>query len=102
MPSFKAVLGVFAGIIALLSAAAYVFGIPPELKKAMQKKVLQTMGENKASYLVKDQISQMPESDQKTYNDVKKGLGNGLGGALNNPVGEKTGDFGDDITARFR
>jgi 5,10-methenyltetrahydromethanopterin hydrogenase len=53
MTTAKSVLTVFAGIIALISAAVYFLGIPPELKKAMQKKALQTMGENKASYLMK-------------------------------------------------
>jgi len=101
MPTAASIATVFAGIIALISVAVYFFGIPPELKRAMEKKALQTMGENKASYLMKDQISKMPESDQQNVEDAKKGLGNVLGGSLQNPLGEKTGDLGDDLTKDF-
>jgi hypothetical protein len=44
---------VFAGIIALLALGIYLFGIPPELKRKMEKAALKTMGENKASYVLK-------------------------------------------------
>ncbi|KAF2498783.1 hypothetical protein BU16DRAFT_524840 [Lophium mytilinum] len=101
MPTTASVLTVFAGIVAVISLAVYFFGIPPELKRAMEKKALETMGENKASYLMKDQISKMPESDQKDVNDLKNGLGNALGGGLKNPVGDKAGDLGDDLTSGF-
>ena len=53
MPSFTGILAVFAGIIAILCAAVYVFGIPPELKRKMEEQALKTMGENKASYILK-------------------------------------------------
>jgi len=43
----------------------------------------------------------MPASDQKDVKDLKKGLGNVIGGGLNNPIGEKTGDLGDDLTKDF-
>lgn len=43
----------------------------------------------------------MPASDQKDVKDFKKGLGNVIGGGLNNPIGEKTGDIGDDLTKDF-
>ena len=42
----------------------------------------------------------MPASDQKDVKDFKKGLGN-VGGGLNNPIGEKIGDLGDDLTKDF-
>jgi len=41
------------------------FGIPPQLKRQMEEKALETMGENKASYMMKDAIGQMPASDQQ-------------------------------------
>jgi hypothetical protein len=50
MPGFLTIL---AGIVTLLAVAVYLFGIPPELKRKMERAALQTMGENKASYLVK-------------------------------------------------
>ncbi|XTI95366.1 hypothetical protein V2W45_1018636 [Cenococcum geophilum] len=101
MPTTTSVLTAFAGIVAAISIAIYFFGIPPELKRKMEKQALKTMGENKASYLVKDQIGKMPASDQKDVKDLKKGLGNVIGGGLNNPIGEKTGDLGDDLTKDF-
>ena len=47
------ILTVIAGIIALIAGYVYFFGIPPELKREMEEKALKTMGENKASYLMK-------------------------------------------------
>jgi len=44
---------VFAGILALAGAYLYFFGIDPETKRALEKKALKTMGENKMSYLAK-------------------------------------------------
>jgi hypothetical protein len=44
---------VVAGIIAVISLAIYLFGIPPELKRKLERQALQTMGENKMSYVVK-------------------------------------------------
>jgi len=41
------------------------FGIPPQMKRQMEEKALETMGENKASYMMKDAIGQMPASDQQ-------------------------------------
>lgn len=46
-------LSVLAAVVALMVAAVYLFGIPPQWKRAMEDKALETMGENKASYLVK-------------------------------------------------
>jgi hypothetical protein len=53
MPTATTVLTAFAGIVALISLAVYFFGIPPELKRKMERKALETMGENKASYVLK-------------------------------------------------
>jgi hypothetical protein len=50
MPSFLTIL---AGVVTLLAVGIYLFGIPPELKRKMERAALKTMGENKASYLVK-------------------------------------------------
>jgi hypothetical protein len=44
---------VFAGILALAGAYLYFFGIDPETKRALERKALQTMGENKMSYMAK-------------------------------------------------
>jgi hypothetical protein len=48
-----------AGVIAIFSLAVYLFGIPPELKRKLERKALQTMGENKMSYALKG-ISPQP------------------------------------------
>jgi hypothetical protein len=47
------VVTVVAGAIALVALILYMFGIPPELKRKMEKAALKTMGENKASYVMK-------------------------------------------------
>lgn len=44
---------VFAGILALAGAYLYFFGIDPETKRALERKALKTMGENKMSYMAK-------------------------------------------------
>jgi hypothetical protein len=88
-----------AGVIAIFSLAVYLFGIPPELKRKLERKALQTMGENKMSYALKDQISKVPASDQENVKQVKQGLGNLAGGATNNPLGEATGEAADRLTS---
>lgn len=45
------------------------------------------MGENKASYLAKSYVDKLPASDQEDVREVKKGVGNAVGGALQNPLG---------------
>ena len=45
------------------------------------------MGENKASYLTKSYVDKIPTSDQKEVGELKKGVGNAAGGALQNPLG---------------
>lgn len=49
---------VFAGILALVGAYFYFFGIDPETKRALERKALKTMGENKMSYMAKGMLSQ--------------------------------------------
>lgn len=44
---------IFAGILALVGAYFYFFGLDPETKRALERKALQTMGENKMSYMAK-------------------------------------------------
>ena len=44
---------VLAGIIAIFATIIYVIGIPKEWKRAAEEKALETMGENKASYMMK-------------------------------------------------
>jgi hypothetical protein len=63
------------------------FGIPPQLKRQLEDKALETMGENKASYLTKSYVDKIPTSDQKEVGELKKGVGNAAGGALQNPLG---------------
>jgi hypothetical protein len=114
-----------AGII-IFAAAIYVFGIPPELKRKLERSALKTMGENKASYVLKgkhsylpqltresetgktdvddvcpDQISKIPDSDQRDVKDLKRSLGNLGGGATKNPLGEQAGEAADDLTKPF-
>jgi len=89
-----------AGII-IFAAAVYVFGIPPELKRKLERGALKTMGENKASYILKDQISKIPDSDQQDVKDLKRSLGNLGGGAAKNPLGEAAGEAADDLTRPF-
>ncbi|KAF2650144.1 hypothetical protein K491DRAFT_609372 [Lophiostoma macrostomum CBS 122681] len=90
---------VLAGIVAVAALAVYLFGIPPELKKKMERQALKTMGENKMSYVLKDQISKVPASDQEDVKDLKKGLGNLAGGAFQNPIGENAGEAADSLTS---
>ncbi|EAT88406.2 hypothetical protein SNOG_04646 [Parastagonospora nodorum SN15] len=90
---------VFAGILALAGAYLYFFGIDPETKRALEKKALKTMGENKMSYLAKDQINKIPTSDQEDVKNLKKSLGNAVGGVTNNPLGETAGEATDRLTA---
>lgn len=53
----------------------------------MEEKALNTMGENKASYLTKSYVEKIPTSEQKDVNELKTGVGNAAGGALQNPLG---------------
>lgn len=53
MPSGTTLLAIVVGFLAAVVGAIYVFGIPNEWKKVMEEKALETMGENKASYMMK-------------------------------------------------
>lgn len=53
MPTTSTILTSLAGVLAVLGLAVYLFGIPPEMKRKMEKAALKTMGENKASYVMK-------------------------------------------------
>jgi len=64
------------------------FGIPPWLKRELEEKALDTLGENKASYLTKSYVEKIPASDQKDVKELKTGFGNAAGGALQNPLGK--------------
>ena len=57
MPSAATFFTVVAGIIAVIAASVYLFGIPPAWKRAAEEKALDTMGENKASYVLKGESS---------------------------------------------
>ncbi|KAK5120415.1 hypothetical protein LTR85_006354 [Meristemomyces frigidus] len=88
-------------LVALTGGYIYVFGIPPQLKRQMEEKALETMGENKASYMMKDAIGKVPASDQEEVKELQKGLGNSLGGSLQNPLGKFAGNTADDATKDF-
>ncbi|KAI5242401.1 hypothetical protein E4T47_09158 [Aureobasidium subglaciale] len=92
-------LAALAAIVASMVGAVYLFGIPVQWKRAMEEKALDTMGENKASYLVKGQINNLPASDQKDVSEIKTGVGNLAGGALQNPLGKEAGEAGDKLTS---
>ncbi|OAL55902.1 hypothetical protein IQ07DRAFT_595549 [Pyrenochaeta sp. DS3sAY3a] len=96
--SFYTILG---GAIALAGLYLYLFGISPELKRKLERQALKTMGENKMSYLAKDQIDKIPSSDQEDVKQLKKGISGLAGGAVNNPIGEQTGEAADKLTSPF-
>jgi hypothetical protein len=114
--SVATIFTVFAGILALAGAYLYFFGIDPETKRELERKALRTMGENKMSYMAKgtltkhsrhglqywhppDQINKIPASDQEDVKNLKKSLGNVVGGVTKNPVGEQAGEATDRLTA---
>jgi len=101
MASFLSILTGFLAFAALAGIVVYIFGIPPEIKRKMERAALKTMGENKTSYMLQSQISKIPDSDQRDIKDLKKGLGNALGGATKNPVGEEAGELADTLTSPF-
>jgi hypothetical protein len=108
---------VFAAVLALVGAYFYFVGIDPETKRELERKALKTMGENKMSYMAKgihvdlvwapqtndllDQINKIPASDQEDVKNLKKSLGNAVGGVSNNPLGEQAGETTDRLTAPF-
>lgn len=50
-------LTIFAGFVGVVALAVYVFGIPPEVKRKLERQALKTMGENKMSYMAKGKCS---------------------------------------------
>ncbi|CZT17645.1 uncharacterized protein RCC_03482 [Ramularia collo-cygni] len=85
----------------LIVGYIYIFGVPPEMKKKMERAALKTVGENKASYALKSSISQMPESNQQELNEAKETVGDVAGGSMQNPLGEFVGESADSATAPF-
>lgn len=53
MAFFSSFFTIIAGLAAVVAAYIYFFGVPPQMKRAMEEKALETMGENKASYMLK-------------------------------------------------
>ncbi|KAJ7837195.1 hypothetical protein B0H14DRAFT_3460251 [Mycena olivaceomarginata] len=94
MPGVVALISI---AVALLAAYVYFFGIPPALKREMEERALKTMGENKASYV----INKIPASDQEDVKEVRQGVANLTGGALQNPLGKNAGDAADSLTSPF-
>ncbi|CAN9311063.1 unnamed protein product [Alternaria alternata] len=90
---------VLAGLIALAAGYFYFFGISPEMKRKMENQALKTMGENKMSYMAKDQINKLPTSDQEDVKNLKQGISNLAGGAMQNPIGEQAGETADRLTS---
>jgi len=90
---------ILAGLVALAAGYLYLFGISPEMKRKMEKQALKTMGENKMSYMAKDSINKIPSSDQQDVKNLKKGISNLAGGAMQNPIGEQAGESADRLTS---
>ncbi|KAF1840565.1 uncharacterized protein K460DRAFT_421503 [Cucurbitaria berberidis CBS 394.84] len=80
---------ILAGLVALAGAYLYFFGLSPETKRKLENQALKTMGENKLSYAAKDQINKIPSSDQEDIKQLKKGISNLAGGAVQNPLGDQ-------------
>ncbi|CAO2656910.1 Nn.00g057130.m01.CDS01 [Neocucurbitaria sp. VM-36] len=80
---------ILAGLVALAGAYLYFFGLSPETKRKLENQALKTMGENKMSYMAKDQINKIPSSNQEDVKNLKKGISNLAGGAMQNPIGEQ-------------
>jgi hypothetical protein len=45
-----------------------------------------------------DQISKVPTTDNRDINEIKKSVGDTLGSAMKNPVGDIGGETADDAT----
>ncbi|TLD24520.1 hypothetical protein E2P81_ATG11856 [Venturia nashicola] len=101
MPTTSAMLTGLAGVLAILGLAVYLFGIPPEMKRKMERAALKTMGENKASYMMKGESCLASTSDQKEVKELKNNLGDVGGGVMQNPIGEEGGELADKLTSPF-
>lgn len=102
MPSATVIAGTVFALIAVFAGYIYLVGIPPEVKRKLEKQALRTMGENKASYMFKSQLDAVPDGPggpgSEELKDVKKGLGDIGGSALQNPLGEAAGEGADEAT----
>lgn len=126
MPSATVIAGTVFALIAVFAGYIYLVGIPPEMKRKLEKQALRTMGEvsqrseqasnrtsfeswrltfflqNKASYMFKSQLDAVPDGPggpgSEELKDVKKGLGDIGGSALQNPLGEAAGEGADEAT----
>lgn len=47
------------------------------------------------------QINKIPASDQEDVKEVRQGVANLTGGALQNPLGKNAGDAADSLTSPF-
>ncbi|KAF1951912.1 hypothetical protein CC80DRAFT_423634 [Byssothecium circinans] len=92
---------ILAGFVGVVALAVYIFGIPPEMKRKLERQALKTMGENKMSYMAKGQISKIPDTNQRDVDSLKKGFGNAVGGLTQNPLGEASGETADRLTSPF-
>ncbi|OQO00378.1 hypothetical protein B0A48_13726 [Cryoendolithus antarcticus] len=101
MSSTTTILAIIVGVFAATGGAIYLFGIPAWLKRQLEEKALETMGENKMSYMMKDGISKIPADDQEDVKELKKSLGNAGGGLMQNPLGKQTGNTLDGLTSGF-
>lgn len=54
---------VLAGITACAGLYLYFIGIDPETKRALERKALRTMGENKLSYMAKGTYHPLPSPE---------------------------------------
>lgn len=66
MPSTTTFFTALAGVLALAALYVYLFGIPPQWKRAMEDKALETMGENKASYMMKSESPRVHHANDST------------------------------------
>ncbi|KAI5366179.1 hypothetical protein Slin15195_G077020 [Septoria linicola] len=101
MPSPTIIAATILVLVAVFAGYIYVVGLPPELKRDLERKALRTMGENKASYMFKSQLDSIPDGpggSSQELKDVKKGLGDVGGSVLQNPLGETVGETGDEAT----
>ncbi|KAF2403778.1 hypothetical protein EJ06DRAFT_505083 [Trichodelitschia bisporula] len=85
-------------LLGFIAAYIYLVGIPPEMKRKMEKKALETMGENKASYMLKDQIGKVPSTGDRDLDGLKNNVGNIAGRVMKNPLGDQAGERADDLT----
>ena len=70
MPSFSTtILLALTAFVALAGGYIFLFGLPPQLKRELEEKALETMGENKMSYGLQQGLGKIPDSDSKVSRD---------------------------------